>query len=84
MATLSSILAWRIPWTEEPGRWHPGYLHGGHKESATTERLSTAQDFHQVSLVRPLVSLKNLGAGLIYLMLIDWHPIILSKSTMTW
>ena len=20
MATLSSILAWRIPWTEEPGR----------------------------------------------------------------
>ena len=24
MATLSSILAWRIPWTEEPG----GLLHG--------------------------------------------------------
>ena len=22
MATHSSILAWRIPWTEEPGRWH--------------------------------------------------------------
>ena len=22
MATLSSILAWRIPWTEEPGRLH--------------------------------------------------------------
>ena len=21
MATLSSILAWRIPWTEEPGRY---------------------------------------------------------------
>ena len=21
MATHSSILAWRIPWTEEPGRW---------------------------------------------------------------
>jgi len=20
MATLSSVLAWRIPWTEEPGR----------------------------------------------------------------
>ena len=30
-------LAWRIPWTEEPGRLHsPGYL----KESDTTERLS--------------------------------------------
>ena len=23
MATYSSILAWRIPWTEEPGRLHP-------------------------------------------------------------
>ena len=21
MATYSSILAWRIPWTEEPGAW---------------------------------------------------------------
>jgi len=23
MATHSSILAWRIPWTEEPGSLHP-------------------------------------------------------------
>ena len=23
MATYSSILAWRIPWLEEPGRLHP-------------------------------------------------------------
>ena len=23
MATHSSILAWRIPWREEPGRLHP-------------------------------------------------------------
>ena len=23
MATYSSILAWRIPWTEEPGRLQP-------------------------------------------------------------
>ena len=23
MATHSSILAWRIPWTEEPGRHNP-------------------------------------------------------------
>ena len=29
MATHSSILAWRIPWTEEPG----GYRPWGHKES---------------------------------------------------
>ena len=34
MATHSSILAWRIPWTEEPGSYSPW----GHKESDTTER----------------------------------------------
>ena len=27
MATYSSILAWKIPWTEEPG----ATIHGGHK-----------------------------------------------------
>ena len=36
MATHSSILAWRILWTEEPGG-----LQSAHKESDTTERLST-------------------------------------------
>ena len=33
MATHSSVLAWRIPWTEEPG----GYSPWGRKESDTTE-----------------------------------------------
>ena len=34
MATRSSFLAWRIPWTEEPGElW-------GHKDFDTTERLT--------------------------------------------
>ena len=28
MATLSSILAWRIPWTEEPGRLQSMGLQG--------------------------------------------------------
>ena len=32
MATLSSILAWRIPWTEEPG----GMQSMGLRESYTT------------------------------------------------
>ena len=36
MAAHSSILAWRIPWTEEPGRL---YSPRGRKESDTTERL---------------------------------------------
>ena len=35
MATLSSIPAWRIPWTEEPG----GYSPWGRKESDTTETI---------------------------------------------
>ena len=35
-ATHSSILAWRIPWTEEPS----GYSTWGHKESAMTEWLT--------------------------------------------
>ena len=36
MATHSSILAWRVPWTEEPGRLQLQ----GHKESDTTEQLT--------------------------------------------
>ena len=36
MATHSSILAWKIPWREEPDRL---YSPGGHKELDTTERL---------------------------------------------
>ena len=35
MATHSRILAWRIPWTEEPGGNSPW----GWKESDTTEQL---------------------------------------------
>ena len=34
MANHSSILAWEIPWTEEPGRLYSPW---GHKESDTTE-----------------------------------------------
>ena len=37
MAINSSTLAWRIPWTEEPG----GLQSMGFKESDTTERLNS-------------------------------------------
>ena len=37
MATHSSILSWRIPWTEEP----EGYSLWGCKEPDTIEQLST-------------------------------------------
>ena len=36
MATHSSILAWKTPWTEEPGK--PQSM--GHKELDTTEQLT--------------------------------------------
>ena len=39
MAMRSSILAWGIPWTEEPG----GYSPWTHKESDMTERLRTTK-----------------------------------------
>ena len=42
MAIHSSILAWRTPWTEEPGG--PQFM--GHRESDTTERL-TLSYFHR-------------------------------------
>ena len=52
MATLFSILAWEIPWTEEPGGLQPG----GHQEWRITEWLSTHTHMHpglskQTSLV---------------------------------
>ena len=40
MATHSSILAWEIPWTEEPGRLQST----GSQESDTTEHLNDHQE----------------------------------------
>ena len=39
MAIHSSILAWRIPWTEEPGSYSPWCC----KESDTTEQLTSVR-----------------------------------------
>ena len=39
MATHSSILAWRIPWTEEPGELQ-SIVHRGRKELNITEQLT--------------------------------------------
>ena len=41
MGTHSSILAWEIPWPEDPGRLYSPW---GRKESDTTERLNTHHD----------------------------------------
>ena len=44
MATHSSILAWRIPWTEDLG----GYSPHGRKESDMTERLHSLTHSHSI------------------------------------
>ena len=44
-ATHSSILAWRIPWTEEPG----GLQSIGSQSRIQLKRLSTAQGSNQTS-----------------------------------
>ena len=46
MAIHSSTIAWKIPWTEEPGT---GYSPWGRKESDTTERLHFHFHFHFLS-----------------------------------
>ena len=45
MVTHSSMLAWKIPWMEEPGRLESM----GHKESDTTELLHFHFHFHYAS-----------------------------------
>ena len=46
MATHSSILAWKIPWTEET----VGLQFVGRKESYVTEQLSKTQHNRKISL----------------------------------
>ena len=60
MATHSSILAWRIPWTEEP--LHPQ----GRKESDMAERLSAHTHSSWISLFIALVC-QPPGAGVVLL-----------------
>ena len=50
MATHSSILAWEIPWTEEPGGCSPW----GHRESDTTERLHCTELEHSLAFPNTL------------------------------
>ena len=41
MITLSSILAWEIPWTEDPGRLQSMGSHRGGHDWATKQRLAS-------------------------------------------
>ena len=58
MATHSSILAWRIPWTEEPGGLHSVGLHrAGHDWSNLAQAHNTESSFFISS---PNIDLCNL------------------------
>ena len=56
MATHSSTLAQRIPWTEEPGA---GYCPWGRKESDTTERLHFTLYAHDTNMNEISVTLEG-------------------------
>ena len=56
MATQASILGWRIPWTEKPGRLQSM----GHKESDTTVQLSSHTC---TTLLNLLIKSNNLVLG---------------------
>ena len=55
MATHCSILAWRIPWTEEPGRLQSM----GSQELDTTQQISTQQHTQCLAQVIPQLKLSN-------------------------
>ena len=61
MATHSSILAWRIPWTEEPGGLHSSW---GLKELDTTEWLTHAQFFNNLEFPEKLLADANISSYL--------------------
>ena len=52
MASHSSVLAWRIAWTEEPGRLHPPH---GRKELGTAE----ATEYRQCLKLKVSVSCRS-------------------------
>ena len=72
MAAHSSVLAWRIPWTEEPG-WT---VHGATKESDMTEGRK-----HKEGIVGFAAAAKSLQSCLT---LCDPVPGILQARTLEW
>ena len=73
MATHSSILAWRIPWTEEPG----GLQSMGSRESEMTEGLTLSLSLLILPLSVLLISSHLDRFSLIYLFI---HSLIHSST----
>ena len=72
MTTHSSILAWKIPWTEEPG----GYSPWGHKESDMTELTPPVLISPSIKSRQPYLPNEN-----IYWKLLCWAPLFNSHFT---
>ena len=58
MATHSSVLAWKIPWTEEPGGYRPGSC----EESDTTEGTEHARTLYKLLGDETIIRV-NIGIG---------------------
>ena len=63
MATHSSILAWRMLWTEEPA----GYSSGGHEESEATEGTQHTRTSHYRPFSASFPSYSILDLGKLYI-----------------
>ena len=51
MATRSSILAWRIPWREEPGSLQSTLQRGGHDWATNTFTSTLCECYHMDGLI---------------------------------
>ena len=64
MATHSSILAWGIPWTEEPGRLQPmGVIRVGH-DLATKSPTKLNIKKNQAEMKNTITDIKNIQEGI--------------------
>ena len=71
MATQSSILAWRIPWTEEPGRLHSSW---GRKKSDMTEQLTLS--LFKIVIIVLILFFNNFAESLLdifWFLSMDYH-----------
>ena len=56
MATHSSILAWRIPWTEEPGRLQS---RGSERHNGVTKHTAQASCLTSLSLLEATTAIRG-------------------------
>ena len=64
MATHPGILAWRIPWTEEPGRLQPmGVIRVGH-DLATKSPTKLNINKNQAEMKNTITDIKNILEGI--------------------